>query len=76
MNRWIEVRITNAHADQMVKEDLSPDFVEKFIRGEKYTDIRFGPLNLHTPEIKAINLALEFLHGIRPISAKITSRPF
>jgi hypothetical protein len=75
-NRYIEVRITNAHADQMVKENLSEEFTERFIRGDKHTDIRFGPLNLNSDEIQQVRLALDFLYGLKPKSTLITAKPF
>lgn len=74
--RHIEVKITNAHADQMVKENLSEEFSKKFIRGDRYTVIRFGPLNLHREEIKEIRLALDFLYGLKPKTTLITAKPY
>lgn len=73
---WIEIRITNAHADQMVSEDLAPTFQEKFIRGERYTDIRFGPLDITALEARKIRDAMDFLYGIKPVETKTTTKPF
>jgi len=76
VDRYIEIEMTNAHAERLVSEDLSPDFVEKFIVGEKYTWIRFGPFVLHRDELKKLNQALEFLDGLNPRNVKVTSKPY
>jgi len=76
VDRYIEMEMTNAHADRLVSEDLAECFVEKFIRGEKYTWIRFGPFNLHSHELKSLQMALEFLDGLNPREVKVTSKPY
>ena len=73
---YIEIQLTNAHADQLVKDNLSEDFSMKFIRGKQYTDIRFGPLELEPHESDKVRDALDFLIGLKPRGYMLTSKPY
>lgn len=77
ITRWVELRMTNATADRLVAEDLAETFSERFIRGEKYTDIRFGPFDLRKEkDLNEMNDLLDFMRAPWVLLARVTTKPY
>lgn len=74
-DRYVEVTITRYTANKLMAEDLAPVFIEKMEaeNGSNRVKLRFGPFTIDGYEEKQLQLLIDFLTGLTPISTNVVS---